>query len=108
MDLNVQFSGNLSAEQRAAIVDFEDHVMRGPAHFGKATTSRLELSEVDVYERPEDGKTQARVVFEIDMAEGALELVLLTTDDRAHKLLIDMLNARAVMHGGCVMHLIDV
>ena len=48
MDLNVQFSGNLSAEQRAAIVDFEDHVMRGPAHFGKATTSRLELREVDV------------------------------------------------------------
>ena len=53
VDLNVQFSGNLSAEQRAAIVDFEDHVMRGPAHFGKATTSRLELRDVDVYERPE-------------------------------------------------------
>ncbi|TFK91056.1 hypothetical protein K466DRAFT_583128 [Polyporus arcularius HHB13444] len=89
MASDVRFSSNLSPQQRAAILDFEDRVMRRDPRFGKETTSRLELREVDVYERREDKKMHARVVFEIDMAE-------------------DMLNLVGNMHGGCVMHLIDV
>ncbi|KAI0697290.1 HotDog domain-containing protein [Cerioporus squamosus] len=85
----VRFSSNLTPQHRAAILDFEDLVMRRGPRFGRATTSRLELREVDVYERPEDQKLHARVVFEIDMAE-------------------DMLNLVGNMHGGCTMHLIDV
>ena len=66
-----RFSDRLTSEHRKQIVDFADVILRGPGEFAKPTGSRLELTEVLVYERPEDGKMHAEVVFEIDMAEGA-------------------------------------
>ncbi|KAI0690931.1 hypothetical protein C8T65DRAFT_671071 [Cerioporus squamosus] len=84
-----RFSDNLNSKQREDIVDFADTILRGPGEFAKPTGSRLELCEVSAYERPEDGKMHAEVVFEIDMAE-------------------DMLNSAKHMHGGCAMFMIDV
>ena len=66
------FTGSGPNEKdRQVLVDFADVILRGPGEFAKPTGSRLELTEVLVYERPEDGKMHAEVVFEIDMAEGA-------------------------------------
>ncbi|RPD71401.1 hypothetical protein L226DRAFT_491521 [Lentinus tigrinus ALCF2SS1-7] len=84
-----RFSDSLTSDQRKQIVDFADVILRGPGQFAKPTGSRLELTDVLVYERPEDGKMHAEVVFEIDMAE-------------------DMLNSAKHMHGGCAMFMIDV
>ncbi|KAI0636375.1 HotDog domain-containing protein [Trametes polyzona] len=87
----VRFGGSteLSPKQREAIVKFADVILRGRGQFAKPTGSRLQMTEVTVYEREEDGKTQVRMVFEIDVGE-------------------DMLNSGNMMHGGCSMFLIDV
>ncbi|RDX49766.1 hypothetical protein K466DRAFT_542333 [Polyporus arcularius HHB13444] len=84
-----RFSDNLTSKQREEIVDFAEIILRGRGEFAKPTGSRLELCEVLTYERPEDGKMHAEVVFEIDMAE-------------------DMLNSARHMHGGCAMFMVDV
>ncbi|KAI0373161.1 hypothetical protein BV20DRAFT_938327 [Pilatotrama ljubarskyi] len=86
---SVRFEGDLSPKQRSAILNFAEIILRGRGQFAQPTGSRLEMSEVAVYEREEDGKTQVRMVFEIDMGE-------------------DMLNSGGNMHGGCSMYLIDV
>ena len=67
----VKFSGDLTPQQRATIVKFADAILRGRGDFAKAIGSRLELTEVSVGPRPEDGKLHAVVVFEIDVSEGA-------------------------------------
>ncbi|KAI1786935.1 HotDog domain-containing protein [Ganoderma leucocontextum] len=85
----VKFTGNFTPEQQARVLWVTDAILRGRSDFAKTTGSRLELSEVSAYERPEDGKMHAEVVFEIDMDE-------------------DMLNAGGNLHGGCTMFLIDV
>lgn len=109
---HVRFSDNLSDEQRTSIVDFEEMLMRGSRKFGRQTTARLELQEVDVFERLEDGKTHARVVFEVDVDEGASPAVsksLIRKPANAYMPIpTDMLNAGQTLHGGCTMHLIDV
>ncbi|KAI0708031.1 HotDog domain-containing protein [Earliella scabrosa] len=84
----VQFSSNISSEHRATILDFDKHIMRGPATFARTIAAHIELREVEVFTREEDGKTQARVVFEMPMLE-------------------DMLNVAGNLHGGCSMYLID-
>ncbi|KAI8982951.1 hypothetical protein BD414DRAFT_419242 [Trametes punicea] len=81
--------GDLSEDRRAAILNFADVILRGRGQYAQATGSRLEMTEVEVYERQEDGRTQVRMTFEIDMGE-------------------DMLNSAGNMHGGCTMFLIDV
>ncbi|KAJ3007611.1 hypothetical protein NUW54_g3485 [Trametes sanguinea] len=88
---STRFVGNeLSEDQRAAILKFAGIIIRRKADkFAQPTASRLDMTEVAVFERAEDGKTQARVVFEIDLGP-------------------DMLNPAGNMHGGCTMFLIDV
>ncbi|KAL1936956.1 hypothetical protein VTO73DRAFT_3257 [Trametes versicolor] len=85
----IHFEGNLSPEQRSAILVFADRILRGRGRFAKSTGSRLEVTEVSLYEREEDKKTQMRMVFEVDVNE-------------------DMLNSGDTVHGGCSMFLIDV
>ncbi|KAI0355122.1 hypothetical protein OH77DRAFT_1480492 [Trametes cingulata] len=85
----VRFEGDFSAKQRSAILKFADIILRGRGQFAQPTGSRLEMTEVAVYQRKEDDKTQIRMVFEIDMGE-------------------DMLNSAANLHGGCSMYMIDV
>ncbi|EJF66366.1 hypothetical protein BD309DRAFT_871870 [Dichomitus squalens] len=85
----VKFSGDLTPQQQAGIVKFADVILRGPGDFAKAVGSCLELTEVSISPRPEDGKLHAAVVFEIDVLE-------------------DMLNANRHVHGGCSMFMIDI
>ncbi|KAI0647642.1 hypothetical protein C8Q79DRAFT_960610 [Trametes meyenii] len=84
-----RFVGDFTPKQRASILKFADVILRGDGEFAKPTGSRLEMTEVEVYQRPEDDKTQVRMVFEIDMAQ-------------------DMLNSGGKMHGGCTMFIVDV
>ncbi|OJT09689.1 hypothetical protein TRAPUB_13829 [Trametes pubescens] len=85
----VRFEGDLTPKQRSAILKFADIILRGKGLFAKSTGSRLEITEVSLYEREEDKKTQVRMVFELDIDE-------------------DMLNSGNMVHGGCSMFLIDV
>ncbi|EIW51891.1 uncharacterized protein TRAVEDRAFT_75616 [Trametes versicolor FP-101664 SS1] len=68
----IHFEGNLSPEQRSAILVFADRILRGRGRFAKSTGSRLEVTEVSLYEREEDKKTQMRMVFEVDVNEDML------------------------------------
>ncbi|KAI0748769.1 hypothetical protein C8Q80DRAFT_1173548 [Daedaleopsis nitida] len=83
------FSDSLSVQQRKAIQDYTEVILRGSGEFAKSVGSRLELREVSVFERPEDGKLHAEVVFELDGS-------------------YDMSNSARNVHGGCIMFLIDV
>ncbi|KAH9884120.1 hypothetical protein C8Q73DRAFT_363739 [Cubamyces lactineus] len=80
---------DLSDSQREGILKFADFIVRGKGPFAQTVGSRLEMTEVAVFEREEDGKTQMRMVFEIDVTR-------------------EMLNSGDKMHGGCTMFLIDV
>ncbi|KAI0325013.1 hypothetical protein GY45DRAFT_1261702 [Cubamyces sp. BRFM 1775] len=80
---------HLSDSQRAGILKFADVILRGKGPFAQTIGERLEITEVAVFEREEDGKTQMRVVFEIDVSG-------------------EMLNSGGMMHGGCTMFLVDV
>lgn len=66
----VRFEGDLSPKQRSSILKFADIILRGKGLYAKSTGSRLEITEVSVYEREEDKKTQVRMVFELDVDEG--------------------------------------
>ncbi|CDO70334.1 hypothetical protein BN946_scf184843.g23 [Trametes cinnabarina] len=80
----------LSEDQRAAILHFASIILRRePDKFAQPTASRLDFTEVAVFEREEDRRTQVRAVFHIDLGP-------------------DMLNPAGNMHGGCTMFLIDV
>ena len=71
---SVRFLGaasDLSAKQRAGILKYADIILRGRGRFAQSTGSRLDMTEVEVYRREEDGKTQVRMVFEIVVDEGA-------------------------------------
>ncbi|KZT06488.1 uncharacterized protein LAESUDRAFT_725935 [Laetiporus sulphureus 93-53] len=57
--------------------------------FADSVIMNLKITELTVFERPEDGKTQARVVCEITVKK-------------------DMANAYDMMHGGCAAYLIDM
>ena len=61
----------LSDSQREGILKFADFIVRGKGPFAQTVGSRLEMTEVAVFEREEDGKTQMRMVFEIDVTRGA-------------------------------------
>ena len=67
---STRWSPNISTEQRESIVDYAKLILQGPGEFAKTVGSRLELTEVSAYERAEDGKLHADVVFEIDTAPG--------------------------------------
>ncbi|OJT14950.1 hypothetical protein TRAPUB_8520 [Trametes pubescens] len=66
----VRFEGDLSPKQRSSILKFADIILRGKGLFAKSTGSRLEITEVSLYEREEDKKTQVRMVFELDVDQG--------------------------------------
>ncbi|PIL28315.1 hypothetical protein GSI_09604 [Ganoderma sinense ZZ0214-1] len=85
----VTFLGNFTLEQQARVLEITDIILRGRGDFAKEIGSRLELTTVEAYERSEDGRMHAEVVFEIDMDE-------------------DMLNSGGNLHGGCTMFMIDV
>ncbi|KAM5544043.1 hypothetical protein V8D89_002229 [Ganoderma adspersum] len=85
----VKFTRNFTPHQHARVLRVTDLILRGRGDFAKQIGSRLELTDVSAYERPEDGKMHAEVAFEIDMGE-------------------DMLNAGWNLHGGCTMFMIDV
>lgn len=72
----IRFEGNLSPEMRSSILVFADRVVRGRGRFAKSTGSRLEITEVSLYEREEDKKTQMRMVFEVDVNEGQCVLCI--------------------------------
>ncbi|KAL6307038.1 hypothetical protein BKA93DRAFT_728071 [Sparassis latifolia] len=57
--------------------------------FGHEILQRVKLHDVSVYERPEDGKTCARVVFRLTVEH-------------------DMLNVGGSLHGGCGAFLVDI
>ncbi|KAI0771091.1 HotDog domain-containing protein [Trametes elegans] len=84
-----RFIGDLSDEQRDSILKYADIILRGRGQYSQAVGSRLELTEVELYERERDGKTHIRMVFEIDTEE-------------------DMLNGLWNLHGGCTMFFVDV
>ena len=67
----VTFSKNFTPEQRAAVATFANVIIRDKVDcFGASTGARLALTEVETCPREEDGKLQARVVFEADVAPG--------------------------------------
>ena len=105
----VQFSSNISSEHRATILDFDKHIMRGPATFARTIAAHIELREVEVFTREEDGKTQARVVFEMPMLEGSWCSLspIYVLFDLTPREPVDMLNVAGNLHGGCSMYLID-
>ncbi|KAI0747405.1 hypothetical protein C8Q74DRAFT_1312527 [Fomes fomentarius] len=86
---STRWSDNISTEQRESIINYAKFILRGPGEFAKPVGSRLELTEVSAYERAEDGRLHADVVFEIDTA-------------------LDMTNSGRNVHGGCTMFMIDV
>lgn len=68
----VKFTDNFTPQQHAHVLHVTDLILRGRGDFAKQIGSRLELTDVSAYERPEDGKMHAEVAFEIDMDEGKL------------------------------------
>ncbi|KAI0672621.1 HotDog domain-containing protein [Trametes maxima] len=84
-----RFVGDISPKQREAILGFSNHILRGPATWAKDFGARLEMTEVVVEARAEDGKSHMRMVFEAEMGP-------------------DMCNVTGIMHGGCSMYIIDV
>ena len=61
---------HLSDSQREGILKFADVILRGRGPFAQTVGERLEMTEVAVFEREEDGKTQMRMVFELDVTGG--------------------------------------
>jgi len=80
--------GNLSPEIKQQLVDALA-ILTKDGDFGDLTISSLKATELSIFERTADGKKQARVVFELVVAQG-------------------MLNARDSIHGGCLAYLVDV
>ena len=71
----ITFSSNFDSQQRADVAAFANVVIRDKAScFGASTGARLALTEVHTSTRDEDGKLQARVVFETDVAPGEYSL----------------------------------
>nr|VWP01379.1 Uncharacterized protein [Ganoderma boninense] len=92
----VKFAGmSFTPAQQARVLMLADLILRGShgdigrGGFAREVGSRIELVDVAVCERPEDGKMHAEVACEIDVHE-------------------DMLNAGGNLHGGCTMFMIDV
>jgi len=56
--------------------------------FASEIYKQLRIKEMSLFEREQDGRMQARIIFEITVNE-------------------DMVNAYHILHGGCVGHLID-
>ncbi|KAL7283860.1 hypothetical protein ACG7TL_003300 [Trametes sanguinea] len=134
---STRFVGNeLSEEQRAAILKFASIIIRRDADkFAQPTASRLDMTEVAVFQREADGKAQARVVFEIDLGpESALRRQGPFVNDICARLQLtevalrpreadgtmrarvvceidltpEMRNSMGMLHGGCAVFLIHV
>ncbi|PCH40753.1 hypothetical protein WOLCODRAFT_136971 [Wolfiporia cocos MD-104 SS10] len=56
--------------------------------FGDSVVLGLKATELSLFERPEDGSTQARVVFELTVTR-------------------DMVNTHDMLHGGCSAFIVD-
>ncbi len=104
---STRWSDNISTEQRESIINYAKLILHGPGEFAKPVGSRLELTEVSAYERAEDGRLHADVVFEIDTALGTSSFYTRLTGAEAGWR-EDMMNAGTNVHGGCTMFMIDV
>lgn len=60
---------NVSAEVEQKLVSGLA-LMTKEGDFGDETMSKLKATELSLYDRPEDGKKQARVVFELVVQKG--------------------------------------
>jgi hypothetical protein len=66
--------GSISDDIKQAIVDMLTQFVRAPesAHFGESIQKRLKVIEISVKEKADEPKkTEARVVVEVDVTEGA-------------------------------------
>lgn len=66
--------GNVSEELKEEMTEMIGIVMKGE-RFARQTLSRMRLLEMWVTVRPEDGKRQARTVFEIEVDRGGWSLL---------------------------------
>ncbi|KAH9942588.1 hypothetical protein B0H21DRAFT_824142 [Amylocystis lapponica] len=81
--------GNVSPEVKQKLVQVMTHFTKGH-EFGYPVFKRTKVKEMSLFEREEDSKLQARMVFEI-------------TEQPT-----DMVNGGNTLHGGCSAYLIDV
>ncbi|KAI0647640.1 hypothetical protein C8Q79DRAFT_1000496 [Trametes meyenii] len=88
MPNGVVFKGAIAPEVQQDTVAFSEFHIRD-TRFAHSTGARLELREVELYTRPQDGKLQTRVLYEVTVSE-------------------DMLNRGNTLHGGCAAFMIDV
>jgi len=79
--------GNVSPKLKDKLVQIIPALAKEGA-FADSTMKSLKATVFDVIDRPEDGKKQARVIFEVVVHE-------------------EMLNSRDTIHGGCVAYLVD-
>ena len=68
---SVLFQGDVPPSVQRQIVEFSDFHLKD-VDFARTTGQRLALTEASVFKRPEDGKLQSRLVYEITVAQGKL------------------------------------
>ena len=66
---SVLFQGDIPPSVQRQIVEFSDFHLKD-VDFARTTGQRLVLKEASVFKRPEDGKLQSRLVYEITVAQG--------------------------------------
>ena len=66
---SVLFQGDVPPSVQRQIVEFSDFHLKD-VDFARTTGQRLALKEASVFKRPEDGKLQSRLVYEITVAQG--------------------------------------
>ena len=66
---SVLFQGDVPPSAQRQIVEFSDFHLKD-VDFAQTTGQRLALKEASVFKRPEDGKLQSRLVYEVTVAQG--------------------------------------
>lgn len=108
-ELLEQANCNLSPEHKE-IIARAGAAFNSEGHFADSIMMQTRMIECTTFVRPEDGSTQARVVLELVVAQGASStaihaIVIAQSDYRSVR--IDMCNAHGMMHGGCSAYLVD-
>ena len=68
-------TGNVSQDSKDALAKAYGAMIQKRG-FANAIASRLEATELDVLEKPEEkAKREAKVVFEIDVTDGAIDIL---------------------------------
>ena len=68
---SVLFQGDVPPSVQRQIIEFSDFHLKD-VDFARTTGQRLALKDASVFKRPEDGKLQSRLVYEITVAQGKL------------------------------------